>query len=455
MLIAAFALLFMILLAVGVTRILASGTGDIDRGLRESAESLLVGIEPVETEDAVQAVFRMFEHLQQNAAGESDQPISHIIAIRLSDGRWFATKGTPDLDPAIMKSGVQRLRVGNDFLRGFKAQGQRWAVIFLDQEEVRQQAVMADTALELAAYMAIALPLLVVPVWLSVRTGMKPLSRLSSQIAERDPADLSPVRSVGNYAELTPLEQALNMQFSMAADRIRRERAFVQDAAHELRTPLAVIATQAHVLAVSEGTSRLAALRNLEQAVQRSSHLVKQLLSLARADASTSVANEGARRMEGSFDLMDLLQDTLALLEPAANSVQCELSLEGPDRAPMRADEELIRSVIVNLVDNALKYGSSGGMVEVSLAQDETHWTLSVADRGPGVKGDAQKMAFERFWRGPDQATPGTGLGLAIVREVLNGLGGEARLSEHPGGGCLATARWPTARTSVGGPTPS
>lgn len=446
-LLVAFAIVFLVLLAVGVSRVLASGSGDIDQGLRASAEALLVGIDPVESAESTEAVLRMFERLQRSAAGEEARPLSHIVVIRRVDGRRFATTGTPSLDRTTLNPGALRLSVDGSIYRGFMARGNRWDVLFLDREDERRWDVIVETAKELAAYMAIALPLLVLPVWLAVRAGMKPLRFLSAQIAARDPTDVSPVRSAGSYSELIPLERALNQQFGSAADRIRREQAFVHDAAHELRTPLAAIATQAHVLALSEGSSRVDALRRLEAAVGRCSHLVQQLLSLARADARGHAPEHRPDSRTEAFDLMDLLSDTLALLEPAARSAACELSLEGPEQAPVAVDKELFRSVIVNLVDNALKYGAAGGSVEVSLKQDGQWWTLSVADRGPGVDEADQDRAFERFWRRPGQAVSGTGLGLAIVREVMHGLGGKAVLTSRAGGGCLAQATWPIART--------
>lgn len=444
-LLAAFAIVFLVLLAVGVSQVLASGSGDIDRGLRASAEAFLVGIDPLESDESVQAVFRMFDHLQQPVAGEDPRPLSHVVAIRRPDGHRFATHAAPSLEAVNLSPGVLRFAADGHDYRGFMARGHRWDVLFFDPEEDRRQDVIIETAKELAGYMTIALPLLVLPVWLAVRAGMRPLRTLSAQIAARDPADVSPVRSAGSYAELAPLERALDQQFSSAADRIRREQAFVHDAAHELRTPLAVIATQAHVLAMSEGPSRLDALRRLEAAVGRCSHLVQQLLSLARAGAGAGRSDPGPAAGGEPFDLMDLLPDTLALLEPAARRLACELSLEGPEQALVRADKELLRSVIVNLVDNALKYGSAGGSVEVSLAREGDWWTLSVADRGPGLTPTDLQQAFERFWRRPGQTVPGTGLGLAIVREVMHGLGGDARLSARAGGGCVASARWPVA----------
>jgi signal transduction histidine kinase len=447
-LLVALAIVFLVLLAVAVSRVLASGSGDIDRGLRASAEAFLVGIDPIEADESTRAVLRMFERLQQTASGEAEKPLSHIVAIHRADGKHFATKGTPSLDGAALAPGAVRLQLQGHAYRGFLASGQRWNVLFLDREDDRRQDVIVETAKELAGYMAIALPLLVLPVWLAVRAGMKPLRILSAQIATRDPADVSPIRGSGSYAELEPLEHALNQQFNSAADRIRREQAFVHDAAHELRTPLAAIATQAHVLALSEGVARVDALRRLESAVGRCSHLVQQLLSLARADAhARRVGALPDGRAEG-FDLMDLLSDTLALVEPTARSAHCELSLEGPEQAPVKADKELFRSIIVNLVDNALKYARSGGVVEVSLNQDGVSWVFSVADRGPGVSDEDQERVFERFWRRPGQAVPGTGLGLSIVREVMHAFGGEARLTARPGGGCVATASWPIARTS-------
>ena len=439
----AFVALFVVLLVVAVSRALSSGSGEIDQALKKSAEALLVGIEPTETDETTLALLRMFESLEQSNGVDATAPRNFIVAIRNSDKKQFATPGTPSLRGLVLEPGEVQFEEQGRSYRGYLAVGSRWNVLFLDPEAERRRDVVIVTAKELAGYMAIALPLIVLPVWLAVQAGMRPLRILSAQISAREPSDVSPIRSEGNYEELVPLERALNQQFSMAAERIRREQAFVHDAAHELRTPLAVITTQAHVLAMSDSSSRESARRKLEAAVVRCSHLVQQLLALARADEASWRFKHPSVDKTAQIDLMELLPDTLALLEPVAREVHCELSLEGPEHALMSVDKELMRSIIVNLVDNALKYGKAGGSVEVVLAEYKTDWTLTVSDRGPGLSDEFLERAFERFWRRPGEVVSGSGLGLAIVREVVRGFSGDVHFTNRQGGGSSVITRWP------------
>lgn len=452
-LLGAVSLVFVVLLLFIVWRALGSDSGEIDRSLRTNAETILAGIDPVEDEAALRAVIRIFE--QPDRSGDTDEPrvSTHIVAIRRDAGTVLSTRGTPAVDPAALVPGALRLDLDGRRYRGFLARGERWDVALLDREDDRRRDVVVQTLRELALNISIVLPLLVLPVWLAVRAGMQPLRRLSATIAARDPADVSTLPGSAGYSELDPLVRILNLQFARAAERIRREQSFVHDAAHELRTPLAAISAQAHVLAISEGDERTTALRRLEGAIARCSHLVQQLLSLARADASRSRPDAPAR--SEPFDLVAMLRETLIQFEPVASGAGCELSLDGPDEVEVRGDRELLRTAFANLVDNALKYGSAGGRVEVSLSRDADDWVLAVGDRGPGIDDADLQRAFERFWRAPGHRAPGTGLGLAIVREVMLGLGGDARLSAREGGGCEARLRWPVARTAFDAPGPN
>lgn len=440
-LLAALAIVFTVLLMLIVARALASDSGEVDSSLRANAEAVLSGIDTAGSEDAVRAIFRVFEHPLARDDSNASALTSHLVAIERATGRSLATRGAPDLGRRVLVPGPLREVIDGRRYRGYVVQGGRWQVLFLDEQDARRQDVVLHTIAELGTFMAIALPLLLVPVWLAVRAGMKPLRRLSDAIARRDPADVAPLPETASYTELDPLVHALDRQFRSAAERIQREQTFVHDAAHELRTPMAAIAAQAHVLALSEGEARIEALRRLEGAVARCSHLVHQLLSLARADAGR--AQPIVQGRADAFELMALLRDTLVLVEPVARAARCELSLHGPDVAMVNADRELLRTAVVNLVDNAVKYGGEGGSVEVSLVQQSSHWVLTVADRGPGLPEGDLDRAFFRFWRAPGQGASGTGLGLAIVREVMHGLGGEARLQLRTGGGCEAQLSWP------------
>ena len=221
------------------------------------------------------------------------------------------------------------------------------------------------------------------------------------------------------HRELKPLTQALDTLFRKLREKIDRERGFVQDAAHELRTPLAVITAQAHVLARSQDSGeRGAAHENLNHAISRASHLARQLLVLASLD-------DAQQRSVRRIDVAQAVRQLLAQAAPAAMERGIDLSLEAPDTLWCAIDEPALESIVFNLVDNAVRYGKPAGAVAVRLDGDEEGLELQVRDDGPGIAPGELELVFERFYRGVGHDMPGSGLGLSIVRQAA------ARMKGH------------------------
>ena len=286
--------------------------------------------------------------------------------------------------------------------------------------------------------MLIAFPLVLLPLWLAVRRGLQPLRALVQRVADRAPADFSPLTLDLRYAELQPLEHAFNALLQQARTGIQSERGFVQDAAHELRTPLAVMAAQAHALAAEADPQRRAQARvALEHAIARASHLVHQLLTLARLEARPPSVLE-------STDLVDLVQGALARAEPQALARGIDLGLEAPETLVAEVDAQVLLSALENLVQNALAYVHDGAHVTVTLALEGGECRLRVADDGPGIPPEERPRLLERFQRGRDVQSAGTGLGLAIVAQAAQQLGGRLEVVEGLGArGVGFEVRWP------------
>jgi signal transduction histidine kinase len=257
------------------------------------------------------------------------------------------------------------------------------------------------------------------------------LQALSDRIAARGPDDLSPLGVVPRHAELQPLAGALDRLLDQLRHRLARERGFVQDAAHELRTPLAVMSAQAHVLVMAtDPDEREQAGRRMLHAMARASHMIEQLLDMANID-------DGKPGMPDDVDVADVARTELALLAPSALARHIDLVLDAPDALRWRLDLHAFQAILHNLVNNAIAYGREHGRVHVTLRRDGRALTLAVADDGPGIPPGARALVFERFYRGADHATPGAGLGLAIVREAAARLGGGVGLDEGiDGKGC-------------------
>ncbi len=273
----------------------------------------------------------------------------------------------------------------------------------------------------------IAFPLVLFPLWLAAKHGLEPLQALGEQISARQTDDVSRLKLSTVHTELKPLVDAINGLTARLAQKMQRERAFVQDAAHELRTPLAVVATQAHVLMKSDDpASRQQAGAQLQDAIARASHLVQQLLALTLVDTDRVMELE-------QLDLAQLVRKHLAELASLPAHSGVEWSLEASDHCVQAVDRLTFQSVLQNLLGNAITHGRCAGQdhrVLVQLFADKTHWQLTVADNGPGIAAADQPRVFERFFRSASPDTAGSGLGLAIAAQGAARLGGRITLSE-------------------------
>lgn len=282
--------------------------------------------------------------------------------------------------------------------------------------------------------LVLALPLVVLPVGLALWTGLAPLRRLTQALAARDPQDLSPLGVQPPHLELRPLAEAFERLLAQLRRKLERERRFVQEAAHELRTPLAAVTTQAHVLARADAAEdRRRAEAAMVQMLQRASHLSQQLLDLAVLDD----AAEGPVRAQ-AVDLVPLLEQALATASEPAAARGLELSLDAPEALPAVLPLAAWQSVLHNLLDNALRYVPAGGRIEVVLRRLDAGLELRVADDGPGLPPEWRERAFDRFWRAPGQQATGSGLGLAIVQQAARRLGGRVRIEDGLGGHGIA-----------------
>lgn len=301
--------------------------------------------------------------------------------------------------------------------------GHRWKLRAVAPQRT-VETFLAYNAGFIGEYLLLALPFVLLHVWFSVRNGLRPLQRFAQAIARRHPEDLSPLQEQPRHAELKPLAHALDDLLRRLRQRFERERVFVQDAAHEIRTPLAVVATQAHVMAHAEQPrQRALAYEALTQAIARASHVAQQLLTLATLD---DVQPPHLREI----DVAQVARGLLAQLAPQALARGMELSLDAPDRLLAPLDEPAFVSALQNLVDNAIRYGREGGKVAVALRGDGERIGLHVQDDGPGIPEADHALVFERFYRGAPADVTGSGLGLAIVKRAALRMGGRATVTQ-------------------------
>lgn len=348
----------------------------------------------------------------------------------------FLPLGAVDTVPLAGDALMQTVHAidGRDF-RVLAVDTPRWS-LRLGQPMHEGNWLLTRLAEDLLPDMLLVFPLLL-PIGWVVWQGLQPLRRLSERLAARSDDDLSPLGIVPSHAELKPLAHSLDNLLQRLRMMVERERGFVQDAAHELRTPMAIISAQAHALSMAaDAGERREAERGMDRAIARASHLVEQLLQLARMDRRRAYGIE-------RIDLAQLAREVISGAAPAALARGMELALEAPDELWQQIDVPAFQSVLQNLVDNAVRHGRDGGQVMVELHEDREGSMLRVADDGPGIAESDRERVFERFWRGRGQEAPGSGLGLAIVREAAARLGGEVSLDTGlRGGGCAFALRW-------------
>ncbi|MCY0911437.1 ATP-binding protein [Massilia antarctica] len=296
-----------------------------------------------------------------------------------------------------------------------------WSLRIAEPKPERS-ATLGGLGRGLIPYLLISLPCVVLPLWLAVHQGLRPLRLLAERIAARQRDDLSPIGMDPKYSELRPLVAAFEELLARLRSKAQRERAFIQDAAHELRTPMAVISTQAHVIGrAADPAERQRAQDHLDLAIARASHLTRQLLELATLDEMEPGTFE-------TVDAADVVRQLLAQQMPAVLARRMDLSLDAPDTLTWAVEVAAFQSIVTNLLDNSLRYVPPGGCVLVRLRSDDTGLILSFADDGPGIPEDQRAHIFERFRRGRGHETPGSGLGLAIVRQAAARAGGGVRI---------------------------
>lgn len=287
-----------------------------------------------------------------------------------------------------------------------------------------------------------SLPFLLLPAWLIVRRGLQPLQSMVAAIEERSGSALLPLPPSG-YRELAPLAGSVNRLMQRLTERVERDKEFLTDAAHELKTPLSVIQANAHLLLNHrDNPARLQeADQGLRQGVARATHTVHQLLALERArhDADGGTAQP--------LDLVHLLRERLAHAAPLAMQRHVDLELEAPAGCKLALHRESIVALLDNVVGNAIKYSPDGGCVRVSLwAEAGAAPVLAIVDQGPGIAPELRCKVFERFYRIPGQAQAGSGLGLAIAERAARRNGASITLHEGEcGRGLLVRVRFAPA----------
>jgi two-component system sensor histidine kinase TctE len=360
------------------------------------------------------------------------------FSVRTEDGRLLA--GWPDLATAQVAAPVPAApQTGQDAIyhdQKIRLFGTTRS-LFDSGRSSHMEILVGQTGLELAADARSRwwpnalreggmLVLVMILMLLGLHHELRPLAALRNAVWSREHADLQPIRLNDLPLELRPVVDTINQYAARLQRQIDSRRRFIEDAAHQLRTPMALLSTQLHYASGLADTPELRrAMAALSQSRKHITLLVNQLLSLSQAESMK--ANPGART---PVALDPLVHEVMESLAPLAAGHNVELGMGPSDRGlTLLAHRPALRAVLFNLLDNAIRYTPPGGTATVSLTRRNVQgMLLEVEDTGPGIPPELRGRVFERFNRGNTQVPGGTGLGLAIVREAALACGGEVSL---------------------------
>lgn len=421
-----------------------------DRSLLGAIKALDLNVSTASGGLAVELPYRLFEFFQLTATG------SVYFRVATTDG--LVEIGNTDLPqpPRPLSAGApqfydasyfgESVRLGA-YMRALdqplSAGGARQIVIQVAESTESRRHFTSNFIKRTAARDAVMLALMAVALALLLALVLRPVSRLAAQVKSRQPTDLRPLAAQSLPSDVQPLVDAVNQQLQRTQALVARQRSFLDDASHQLRTPLATLRTQVdYALREPDPQQMVHTLKAVSAQLDHMTRSTNQLLALARSDAATLQPQ--------SFDLNELVREVAMSFLPQARSQGLDFGIEVPDEKCMaEGDPALLREALSNLVHNAICHGQAGGEVTLQAAADALGYSLLVLDSGPGVSDELIGRLGERFVKG--RGSSGAGLGLAIVHAVIERHGGRLRLEAREGRpGLRAALWWPRPQQEVG-----
>ncbi|MBU9378058.1 sensor histidine kinase [Burkholderia multivorans] len=362
-----------------------------------------------------------------------------------SDGRLLA--GNPALD-VVARHGAEPVAYDTTFDgtrlravaydRQLYDEGQVDTVTVVVAKTTRSRNAMVATIWRpQLVRLALMLVLAVALVYLGLTFELRPLMKLKDDVADRGPMELEPIRPERLQHELRPIVDAINQCIARLNTHTATQRRFIADAAHQLRTPIAVLDTQIQYAQQRGHDDRELAsvLDSMQRSSRKMADVTDKLLLLAHAEATPSTLL--TQRVDLAALVSSVLEETIVL----AQRRDIDLGAELGERLDVAGSGSLLSALVTNLVDNAVRYTQPGGCVTVAARRDGDTVVLDVIDDGPGIPAEARPHVFKRFYR-VSSDTEGSGLGLAIVSEIAQAHGGSATLAPGPGNrGVVVTVR--------------
>ena len=425
--------------------VIASTNAAYDRSLLGAIKSLDLNVSTASGGLSVELPYRLFEFFQLTATGN--------VYFRVATADGLVELGNPDLPapPRALQPGQplfydasyfgENVRVGT-FMRALDEAPEGGASQYLViqvAESTASRELFTASFLRRAALRDLALlVLLLASVVAVLAVALRPITRLATQTRARAPDDLRPMETEGLPRDIQPLVAAVNQQMERTRRLMDERQSFVDDASHQLRTPLATLRAQLdYALREPDAALQRQALQALSGALSDAIRATNQLLALARSDAAQALVEP--------MDLTELARGVAVELLPLARTRGVDLGLENDaTEVWARGDRELLRQTLLNITHNAIEHGRKQGMVTLMAAADTQGFRLSVVDDGPGMAPELAGRAGQRFAKG--RLSPGSGLGLAIARSVIERHDGTLQLDvPRSGQGTRVTLWWPCA----------
>lgn len=349
------------------------------------------------------------------------QPITHqkfIFKAWDQSGNLIVDSQTTAIEKQALRSamlGFSDRKIGQDTWRLYAAYDKKYGVHVVIGELYNIRRQLADDIARNNAYiLLITYPIFGILVWLMIDYALASITRVANAISSRASTYLEPVSMVDIPKEIKPLVGELNQLFVRLKLAFERNKRFAADAAHELRTPLAALKTNLQVaLKSSQESERQLAFQKVLESVDRSSHVVAQLLTLSRLGEE-----EGLSDIK-PFNLHTLATEIIAYLAPNAIDKNVELELLPPPQSSIILGNEVSVGILIrNIVDNAIRYTPEDGSVQIEILSQPETLVFRVIDTGTGIPVELRERIFERFYRILGTNTSGSGLGLAIVSQI-------------------------------------
>ena len=379
------------------------------------------------------------------APADADLEDDFLIQIWSSSGQLLHRSNPEVSMPPPGATGFTDYSAGNADYRLYTLRDADTTVQVAQHYEVRQEMAF-EAAARAMLPLLIAIPLAALLVWLAIGRAMRGLDAITAAAAQRHIGSMAPLPRADVPQEIQPLVDAVNALLARLAEALRQQKQFIADAAHELRTPLMALRLQIGTLKAGASAGQAPALAQLDAGMDRITHLVQQLLVLAREDSQAMAAPSHA-----PVALHRVLQECISTLLPLADARHIDLGMEHNPSLFIMGSASSLQALFEVFIDNALRYGPAGGRVDLgSHLLDSGEVVVDIRDNGPGIAEAERERVFERFYRGTRQDSLGSGLGLAIARQIASQHGATITLLDRSDGpGLHVTVSFPASRVIV------